>query len=299
MTSDGGTGEEAVPSEAALVRSAWVPVRADPSHRSEMVTQWVAGEPLAVLGGEEGWLRTEGPDGYRGWTPVGGLLALAGEEVERWAARATGWSIGTPLRPAGGERGAGEESARAVLPSHLPWGARVPIRTGPDGVYVELPGGRRGVPALPERLVEEEARARRFPRAPGAVLSTARGWLGVPYLWGGRTRGGADCSGFLQAVFALHGVALPRDSVQQMRAGPPVEGAVEGRDRRRSGDLLFFGEDRERVTHVALQSEGSRIVHAAEDNGAVADDDLAGPGPLAERLRSRLLAVTRPLTAGA
>jgi cell wall-associated NlpC family hydrolase len=125
-------------------------------------------------------------------------------------------------------------------------------------------------------MVGRERLRDRFPPRGESVVRTARRWLGVPYLWGGVTSCGVDCSGLVQAAYWLHGVALPRDSDMQMRVGAEVEvGRPNGGSGLRAGDLLFFAEG-DRVNHVALSLGGSRIIHASATNGGVATNDLTG-----------------------
>lgn len=277
----------------ALVVAGWTSARAGPDHRSEMVTQWLCGEPLEVLGpaeGDEGWLRCRGPDGYEAWVAAGGLEPVEEARWKRWAAGADARSLGTSVEGPGAADPAAPQGGPG-LPRYLPWGCRV-IAEGSG--RVRLPGGEEARVGEPGRVVGASERRDRFPPRGEALVETARGWLGTPYLWGGRTREGTDCSGLVQAVFAMHGVQLPRDSVDQLRAGPEV-GPVGDASARRPGDLLFFGEDRGSVHHVALWAGGGRILHAADGNGAVAEEDLsAGSGPGGE-LEERLLAVCRPL----
>lgn len=269
-----------------LVRVSWVPVRSEPSHRAEMVTQWLCGEVLVPLEERGSWVRVRGPDGYAGWCEEGGLVRVGVPEAAAWAREATLYSLGVALS------GPAEGETAAPWPRWLPWGARAaPAGRG----RARLPDGREALPVDPGRLVDPATLRRMFPAEETAVAATADTWAGAPYLWGGRTRGGADCSGFVQAVFAAHGIGLPRDSRDQLAAGPAVEEAAADAGARRPADLLFFGASRSEITHVALSLGGTLIVHAAAGKGGVTADDLeALPAVLAD-LGSRLAGVTRPL----
>lgn len=274
----------------AVVAGAWVPGRAEPSHRAEMVTQWLCGEILErVEAGDRpsGWLRCRGGDGYEAWVAGGGLLGVTEAEARRWAKNATALSLGTSLVP-------GETEGAIEPPRHLPWGCRVELRE--DGA-LHLPGRVRARPADPDAIVSDRDRALRFPTHGEAVVSSGLRWLGAPYLWGGRTEWGVDCSGFVQAIFRLHGVELPRDSAPQASAAPKLEAEVdaEGAEWLEPADLLFFAPEGKGITHVAVWAGNGRIVHAAAANGCVALNAWGGSRPVERLLRDSLAIVTRPL----
>jgi len=264
----------------ALVRAALAPLRSEPDVRAEQASQELLGAVLRVLDRRGEWARVEGEDGYDGWVQEGGLIFCPAQVAEAWWDDAGG-------RPAVAlDATLADEAGRVI--ARLPWGARVAVAGG----TVRLPDGREG--QLNEgRLVDWGERARDFPAEAPAVVATAWEWLGVPYLWGGRTRWGADCSGFVQAVYRLHGFVLPRDSHQQAEIGAQVD-AGPGLGASRPGDLVFFrGRDSDRVVHVALSLGGTEILHAAEPNGEVKPDDLAGGSGLQRSLAGRVAGVRR------
>ncbi len=103
------------------------------------------------------------------------------------------------------------------------------------------------------------------------VLGTADKYLGVPYVWGGTTPSGFDCSGFTQYVFAKQGVKLPRTSRQQAQVGMAI--APEWRAVA-PGDLVMFAESN-RISHVAIYAGHNRIIHSSSSGGGVRYDDLS------------------------
>lgn len=301
----------------AIVRVAWAPGRAEPAHRAELTTQWPCGESLVVAEERDGWLRCRGEDGYEAWTPLGGLVRAGADEVDEWRSAADGVSLGTALIPTGSEPPA--EERRLPVPARLPLGSRV--RRHPAGV-VELPSGARARALEPHGIVPVAELPARFRGSGDAVVTTARRWLGSPYVWGGRTEWGFDCSGLVQAIFRLHGVRLPRDSAPQAAAGPEVPGLPlpsQSTEKARTdeapggsplpfpdlleplaaGDLLFFAPEGQGITHVAIHAGEGWVVHAAASNGCVAVDDLRAGGEMEARLRASVVAASRPLASSA
>ncbi len=112
-----------------------------------------------------------------------------------------------------------------------------------------------------------------MPAAPAKILDvldrSIRTFLGTPYVWGGRTRRGTDCSGFVQTVFAEAGIDLPRTSPKQWKTGHKV-----ARANLRKGDLVFFRTIARRVSHVGIVTDPARgrFAHASSSRGVVISD---------------------------
>ena len=123
--------------------------------------------------------------------------------------------------------------------------------------------------------VREEALARRD----GDPAAEARAYLGAPYLWGGMTRRGIDCSGLVHMAYRRLGLLLPRDADQQEAAGTPLSA-----DELRPGDLVTYGDERE-TTHVAFWLGDGRILHATERDGV--DGVVEEPEPDDLRVKRR------------
>lgn len=277
---------EAEPGEQvhAVVTAAVAPVLGGPMIVETQVSQVVLGNHLLVLRRRGRWLQCRSPDGYIGWVHAGYVALVDESDARAWEVGTEGeaWiSLGAELRDDAGE-----------VVARLPWGARV-VRESAE--VVRLPDGRRGRPA--GEMVSAALRPLRFPLEGDAVARTAARWLGAPYLWGGVTQGGVDCSGFVQALYRLHGLGIPRDSDQQSRSGTHVEPG-EDFSAMRPGDLLFFAEEPGRCTHVVLSAGGSRIVHSSLGNGGVARNDLLGRLGYERELRRILLCARRMIPEG-
>src|SRR4051812_29787070 len=122
---------------------------------------------------------------------------------------------------------------------------------------------------------------RRIPESPPAssaavaVLRTADSYRGVPYVWGGNTPRGFDCSGFTKYVFAKYGITLPRTSREQVRAGRAIAADFGSL---RPGDLMMFAEPGEAISHVAIYAGNGHIIHASSSVGGVGYTDLNAGG---------------------
>ncbi|UCF19205.1 MAG: C40 family peptidase [Gemmatimonadota bacterium] len=264
----------------AVVKAALTPVRASPDVKAEQTSQEVMGSVLRILEESDDWVRVRGEDNYEGWVHGGGLIVGGGERAEAWWDDLGGQpavALDCTIKIAGG-----------VALLRLPWGARVALRD--EGAV--LPDGREGR-VSDGRVLSWTKLGARFPQDGAAVVGTAREWQGAPYVWGGRTRWGTDCSGFVQAVYRLHGFLLPRDSHQQAEIGELVPYDPDLADLR-PGDLLYFrGRGSPQITHVAMSTGGAEILHAAEANGEVGRDNLAGDAPLERSLAARLSVIRR------
>jgi gamma-D-glutamyl-L-lysine dipeptidyl-peptidase len=241
-------GVEAPAVGEAMVVVAVAPLHAEPKISSTQISQHLAGASLVILEDLGDWLRVRGLDGYEGWMHRGYLAHLRSAPV-RPNGRPARLSLGAIVRDGAGTK------------RELPLGAAL----APDDV-VEV-----GEVATAEELAE------RFPSAPEAIARTGeRYFVGASYQWGGVTPWGADCSGFVHAIYGLHGVTLPRDAWQQA-----LEGADAGRDVSRlvAADLLFFSDRPDRhVTHVGLALGDGRMAHVALGRGGFALERLDDTG---------------------
>ena len=237
------------------------PVRAAPAHDAPLLTEALGGERVTIYEtDEEGWAWGQlQSDGYVGWLPAAALLAPKGQPTHKVAALRTlvfpGPSIKLP--PTEG----------------LPLGARLVVVRSEDTFAVTAAGGylpRRHLAPLDSAEIDFVALAERF--------------VGTPYLWGGKSSLGIDCSGLVQVTLSACGAPCPRDSdMQEAALGAPI--ALS--DMRR-GDLMFW------KGHVAIARSTTSLIHANAFHMAVAIEPLANA---IERIRaggSEVTSVRRP-----
>lgn len=228
-------------------------IRAKPAHPTELVTQAVMGTPVRILKQDDNWLYVQTPDDYLGWTDAE-IEGMTAEAYAAWMAR----KKVIVTAEVGFVRSERDPSSRPV--SDMVAGSLFALKDDAGAYYhVEYPDGRSGY------LLKEHARPfgawlANAKDTPETIVSTAYRFFGVPYLWGGTSAKGMDCSGFTKTVYFLNGVLLPRDASQQVRVGSPVSQEDE-MAAVKPGDLLFFGsrardDHPERITHVAISLGG-------------------------------------------
>jgi len=275
----------------ALVNRSVADVRREPRSGAEQITQLLIGEAVRVLDERDGWLlvRME-HDGYIGWSRAGALHVCDEQTVTKYQSAAK-WLMASPLAAA-----YDRPSRSAVMIGQLPLGARLPIvDETAQFVWVRLPDGRVWWVARSDGLPKAQ-QPKPTKTGIAVTLDRVRCFVGTPYLWGGRSPFGYDCSGLAQAFYQFMGVSIPRDADQQFTAGVPVEGAPQ------PGDLLYFGGDdgdlidprHAHITHVAVSLGGDEIIHANGTTWNIAYNSLDPASPIYRAwLKEHLVGIRR------
>lgn len=220
--------------EYGISNLAMVPLRAEPSSRSEMVSQVLFGEAFEIMEWKDEWARIITTlDGYEGWINRLQFVMLGHIDYKNLQQK----SVPLTYRPI---TQAWKKSDNSVL--FLPVGSSLSFLEGTSchirNEYFDIIG----------EIGEKEE-----------LATTAKSFLNVPYLWGGRSHFGIDCSGFVQAVYRLHGITLKRDAYLQAEQGTTVDFLQEAQ----LGDLAFFDNAEGRITHVGMMLNNELIIHAS------------------------------------
>lgn len=212
-----------------------MPLRISPSDRSEMSSQLLFGEAAELLEpGPKGWVRVRNQfDHYEGWAALNQMTPIEEDLFQEPTEEYTSECIAT--------------ASVSGHPMHLPLGSFLKgIRHG-TMKWSKVRTIYKGEPLRPGHIEISEKR----------IKELAFKYLNTPYLWGGRSNYGIDCSGFVQSVFRLLGIKLPRDAGQQAACGEQVN------DTLRCGDLAFFDNEQHKITHVGLLLNDFEIIHAS------------------------------------
>ncbi len=218
-------------------RVAYAPVRKEANDSSEMVTQFLFGETAEILQTTEKWLEVKLlEDGYIGFVDPKQFILISDIERENWCIGRSRYfhalTINTPRE-------------KMQLPA---------------GCFV------KDNFAINNQLYAISAKEQPF----SDWKSYAASFLNVPYLWGGRSNFGIDCSGFTQQVMRFKKIELPRDASQQIHFGKNIPF-----EEREVGDIAFFHNASGKITHVGILLENNKIIHAS---GFVKIDTLTEEG---------------------
>ena len=229
----------------------------EPSFIAEQLSQLLNGMQVEILFEQGRWCYVRQMDGYLGWTYRPYLTTAAVRPPTHIA-----------IAPVVQLRAAADEDA-AVVTRLLGGTSLAMLDERSAWAEVELAGGLRGwaplaaLRALKHMPLSADERRAQLPLNAAAMT-------GTPYLWGGNSANGIDCSGLAQLVYRWAGLDLPRDADLQCAAGRKVEPPF------RPGDLLFFGEQGEQrnVTHVAISLGGWQIIHSSRSRNGVYQDNV-------------------------
>jgi cell wall-associated NlpC family hydrolase len=237
----------------ALVIVSVAQIRDEPDNAAQLVDQSIMGRTLRLLKKHRGWYLIRTDYGYIGWMGAESFQIRDAAGIERW--KNTNKMIVTGLfpliysKPDESSQPVSDVVLNALLRTeevHSAW------------IKVSTPDGRTGYirsSDVKKNLAENRSREETVKN----IISTARGMMGFPYLWGGNSSKQNDCSGFTQTVFKAHGIDLPRDARQQALVGQEII-PDSTFSNVWPGDLLFFGFNY-RITHVGISLGGEEFIH--------------------------------------
>ena len=218
-----------------------VPLYARASHKSEMVSQVLFGELYTVIKKKKSWVKIQLlDDDYQGWIIVSQHRVISETDYNSVKKRAKKFVKNTF-----------NEVKKNNLIFSIPFGANIAaldfFNYKYEGAFLKSTKNKKD------------------------VIKTAFYYLNAPYLWGGKTSWGIDCSGFTQMVYKMHCFPLKRDADKQSQQGKNISSLSKSE----RGDLAFFGNKKEKITHVGIILNNKQIIHAC---GTVRVDSIDSKG---------------------
>jgi len=244
-----------------LINNSVSNLRSNPKHSAELATQATLGTPFKIYKKEGDWYYIQTPDKYLSWVDNGGIVLHTNEESNTWKSSEkiiyTKTYGHSHLRP----------DSNSQIVTDLVAGSILEFLNEQDDFYaVKYPDGRIAYVRKNESQPYSKWISSINPSGK-SLLETSKTLMGVPYLWGGTSTKGMDCSGFTKTIYFLNGMVIPRDASQQVHTGKEIDedGNFENLEK---GDLLFFGRKatdsiKEKVVHVGMWIGNNEFIHAS------------------------------------
>ena len=236
-------------------------IRSNARHSAELATQATLGTPVHILKREGDWVLIQTPDKYISWVDYGAIVSYTEQEFLDWKkapkiifSQTMGYVYDLP-----------HNTSQVV--SDIVAGSILEYIGEEKGFYqVRFPDGREGF-VLKSEATDYDTWISNLNTTEDTLVETSKKFLGLPYLWGGTSTKGVDCSGFTKTVYFLNAMVIPRDASQQVHTGKEID-SVKNFSALQKGDLLFFGRKRtdstkEKVVHVGMWIGNSEFIHSS------------------------------------
>jgi hypothetical protein len=233
-------------------------LRGAPSHSSELVSQAVLGTKLKILKREGEWYLVQTPDDYISWIDHGGIHVMEEPSFNDYFKSSYiftdtyGFSYTDELKK--------------DIVSDIVMGSKLNVVGLRNDFYeVSYPDGRLAL--IEKNKLLKENGFDKYKNDKNNLLKYSKKLIGIPYLWGGTSTKGFDCSGFTKTLYSMNGYVIPRDASQQINEGLTID-SLRDWSNLQVGDLLFFGYERDgrtRIDHVAMWVGDNKFIQASKN----------------------------------
>tara|TARA_R110002051_G_scaffold171982_3_gene242419 strand:- start:6343 stop:7482 length:1140 start_codon:yes stop_codon:yes gene_type:complete len=244
----------------AVINISVANLRSNPKHSAELATQAILGTAVNVLKNEGDWYLIQTPDDYLAWVDAGGIQLMNEDELLEW-------TVAKKIMFTKTYGHAYNTIDEEGIVSDLVAGNLIKLLNEEEGYYkVEFPDGRKAF-VLKEESNDYNIWLSNLDFDADSLIATSKTLMGVPYLWGGTSTKGVDCSGFTKTIYYLNGMVIPRDASQQVHAGKSID-SIADFSKLGKGDLLFFGRKAtdstaEKVVHVGMWIGDNQFIHSS------------------------------------
>ncbi|NCT09086.1 MAG: C40 family peptidase [Flavobacteriia bacterium] len=247
----------------AVAKNSVINIRSEASHSAELGTQGLLGMSLKVLDKNGDFYRIQTPDNYISWVDKGGIQLMNEAEIKQWDA-----SKKVLFTALFGFVYAQKDIEKSIISDISLGGMLQYIAEDAQFYQVKYPDNRMGF-IKKNDAVNYDSWLKNLISTNESIEKIAKKMAGFPYLWGGTSAKGMDCSGFIKMVYLMNGFIIPRDASQQINVGKTVDENLNFLDLQK-GDLLFFGKkatenSKQKVTHVGiwLGNDKQEFIHAS------------------------------------
>lgn len=224
-----------------------VNMRESPTTRVKVVSQAILSEQIAIKKQSQDWSYITTPDGYSGWIPSTTIIARKTPYPGPTAASARVSRLSAPIYE--------EKDIEYGPVKTLAFQTNIEIIDSSDPRWITtiFPDGKVYY------IQKGDVSPQEIPQTKTDLVSLSQTFIGLPYIWGGRSSFGYDCSGFVQMLYRQLGIILPRDSHQQIQDSRFFEIPINEAS---PGDLIFFGKSAQQIMHVGMSLGNKQFIHA-------------------------------------
>ena len=244
-----------------LVNISVANLRSNPKHSAELATQALLGTPVKILKKEDSWSLIQTPDKYLAWVDEGGIVPVTASDLSSW--KSLPKIIFTNIT---GSTYSKSDIQSQVVSDIVAGSVLVLLDEENEFYKVRYPDDRLAYVNKSEAQLYVDWLEKTIPTSE-SLITTSKKLMGLPYLWGGTSTKGVDCSGFTKTIYFLNGMVIPRDASQQVNTGE-LKDEIKNFDQLIAGDLLFFGRKatdsaKEKVVHVGMWIGNNEFIHSS------------------------------------